>query len=39
LCGGGHLTLAAQLFGSVLDDLLDLAGLPPASPGDGSPSG
>ena len=38
LCGEGHLTLAAQLFGSVLDDLLDLAGLPPASPGDGSPS-
>src|SRR6266851_3013424 len=38
LCGEGHLTLAAQLFGSVLDDLLDLAGLPPASPGDEPPS-
>src|SRR5258708_6639129 len=39
LCGEGHLTLAAQLFGSILDDLLDLAGLAPGSPENGSPSG
>ena len=39
LRGEGHLTLAAQLFGSILDDLLDLAGLPPVSPGGESPSG
>jgi len=39
LRGEGHLTLAAQLFGSILDDLLDLAGLLPVSPGDESPSG
>jgi len=29
--GEGHLTLAAATFGAVLDDLLDLAGLPPVS--------
>ena len=28
--GEGHLTLAARSFGTVLDDLLDLAGHPPA---------
>ena len=28
--GEGHLTLAARSFGTVLDDLLDLAGQPPA---------
>ena len=28
--GEGHLTLAARSFGTVLDDLLDLAGRPPA---------
>jgi pimeloyl-ACP methyl ester carboxylesterase len=28
--GDGHLTLAARSFGTVLDDLLDLAGHPPA---------
>jgi pimeloyl-ACP methyl ester carboxylesterase len=39
LRGEGHLTLAAQLYGSILDDLLDLAGLPPVSLGNGSPSG
>jgi pimeloyl-ACP methyl ester carboxylesterase len=33
LGGEGHLTLAAQLFGAVLDDLLDLAGRPHVSPG------
>ena len=30
LRGEGHLTLAARSFGTVLDDLLDLAGRPPA---------
>jgi hypothetical protein len=39
LRGEGHVTLAAQLFGSILDDLLELAGLPPGSPGNGSTSG
>jgi pimeloyl-ACP methyl ester carboxylesterase len=31
--GEGHLTLAARSFGTVLDDLLDLAGHPPVSSG------
>jgi pimeloyl-ACP methyl ester carboxylesterase len=31
--GEGHLTLAARLFGAVLDDLLDLAGQPPVGSG------
>ncbi|MCW2905656.1 MAG: Alpha/beta hydrolase [Actinomycetia bacterium] len=31
--GEGHLTLAARSFGAVLDDLLDLAGQPPAGSG------
>jgi pimeloyl-ACP methyl ester carboxylesterase len=31
--GEGHLTLAARSFGLVLDDLLDLAGRPPAGSG------
>jgi pimeloyl-ACP methyl ester carboxylesterase len=39
LRGEGHLTLAAQLFGSILDDLVDLAGLPPVSPWGALPSG
>jgi pimeloyl-ACP methyl ester carboxylesterase len=39
LRGEGHVTLAAQLFGSILDDLLELAGLPPGRPGNGSTSG
>ena len=39
LRGEGHVTLAAQLYGSILDDLLDLAGLPPDRPGNGSTSG
>ncbi len=30
--GEGHLTLAVRSFGVVLDDLLDLAGQPPAGP-------
>jgi pimeloyl-ACP methyl ester carboxylesterase len=37
--GEGHLTLAARSFGTVLDDLLDLAGLPPVSPGAAPSSG
>jgi hypothetical protein len=32
-------TLAARFFGSILDDLLDLAGLQPAGLGDGPSSG
>jgi pimeloyl-ACP methyl ester carboxylesterase len=39
LRGEGHVTLAARFFGSILDDLLDLAGLQPAGLGDGPPSG
>jgi pimeloyl-ACP methyl ester carboxylesterase len=35
--GEGHLTLAARSFGTVLDDLLDLAGQPPV--GSGAASG
>ena len=31
--GEGHLTLAVRSFGAVLDDLLDLAGQPPAGSG------
>lgn len=37
--GEGHLTLAARSFGTVLDDLLDLAGHPPVSPGTAAGSG
>jgi pimeloyl-ACP methyl ester carboxylesterase len=39
LRGEGHVTLAARFFGSILDDLLDLAGLQPAGLGDGPSSG
>jgi pimeloyl-ACP methyl ester carboxylesterase len=37
--GEGHLTLAARLFGAVLDDLLDLAGQPPVGSGAAAGSG
>jgi pimeloyl-ACP methyl ester carboxylesterase len=33
--GEGHLTLATRAYGQVLDDLLDMAGRPPASAGGG----
>jgi pimeloyl-ACP methyl ester carboxylesterase len=37
--GEGHLTLAVRSFGAVLDDLLDLAGRPPAGAGAAPGSG